>query len=302
MSSSRVLPGAVLAAALLLGGCVVPVPIPSRHGSDPYPPDVLAFLGSEATDRAAIVERLGEPHISRRGGTLLVYGAARERGMRLLLLAPPFIPATIPEEEYFYLFLELTADGVLLRHELVSARHISAAAEACSSWGVCVLNARWSSAGVPVLWARDDRIKAGERAVVTASAAEEAESRLLRAPVAGCMVYLFGMKRKLGWRDKWLGRTPGSAYFGVDDQPLVLGDPRWYQVWALASGARVLRAQRPGGAEIARRPIDCRDGEVLTIAGVILPTAGGFHSRAVFEPLTREATAEAFVGRRLLLR
>jgi len=152
----------VILIGVSLGGCMVP--IPSVPGEAPYGTDI-DFLIVGSTARSAVIERLGPAPISRQDGRLLIYGAARETGGRILGIT--IVPMTIPMEEFHFLFLEFDDDGVLRRSEL-SIAPVNLA-EACDTVGHCIWDVEWGLAGVVPFWAKSGDIRHGERAVVTAS-------------------------------------------------------------------------------------------------------------------------------------
>lgn len=304
---------AATVAALLavLPGCMLPLPVPSKAGSEPYPHSALEFLQPGVTTRAEVTARLGEPPVSRAGGTVLVYGAARDSGEWRMMMLP--YPATLGTNEFFLLFIELGPDGTLARHELVASKSEWTDAPRrdrppCSSTGICLLRSEWSRAGVPFVWEHSDEIRRGDRALLTATAASETRARTMAAPAQGCQVYFWVHYPDLTWADQLLSRTWGNVYFGMDDESPVLYNSRRnyedfevFSLWILPAGQHTLHAAGKDGAEVANSRIDCRDGETLAIEGVVIPTTFGAEARARFVAHDLEDARRSIATRRLLL-
>jgi hypothetical protein len=289
---------------------VLPLPLPSKAGPEPYPSAALEFLQPGVTTRAEVTAKLGEPSISRAGGTVLVYGAARDSGGWRLMLLP--YPVTVGTDEFFLLFIEIGPDGTLAHHELVeyTSQDIMLAEPSrpiCSSTGICVLRSEWSRAGVPYLWEHSDQIRRGDRALITATAASEARARTMVAPALGCQIYFWVRYPPLTWAHQLTGQTWGKVYFGIDDEPEGLfnappyEDLQVFALWNLPAGEHTLSAMRKDGTEVANHRIDCHDGETTAVEGVVIPTFAGTEARAKFVAQDLKDASRAIAERRLLL-
>jgi hypothetical protein len=294
----------------LLGGCIPMLPVPSKLGPEPYPAATLEFLTPGVTMRAEIVAKFGEPHISRGAGAVLVYGGARDAGKgRIVIFTPPFwIPVSLPEEEFFVLVIEMNADDTLGRYEIVrheqgggGIKHMNMP---CTTTGICVMDVDWSTAGVPIVWMRDDKIKHGERALLTAPTAAEEHARSMVAPTTGCSVYFtVRFRERTYYRDYLLGDLwgTGGIYFGLDEGAALLYDDKLFSLWQLPAGRHVFHARRKDGTEVASQAIDCRDGSIAAIEGVVIPALVGQRVSAVFATLDLDAARSAIATRRLML-
>lgn len=194
-------------------------------------------------------------------------------------------------------------DGTLAHHEVVASRDAGGASSIppCSSTGICVLRSEWSSAGVAVVWMRDDKIRRGDRALLTATTATEEWARAMVAPAQGCHVYFSTRYRDQTWADPLLIRWWGDVYFGMDDGPGVLYNHKIFSLWNLPAGQHTLHAMRKDGTEVENYPIDCRDGETTAIEGVVIPTVAGTEARAQLVAQALEDARESIANRRLLL-
>lgn len=299
---------ALVALLAVLYGCIPMIPVPSKQGPDPYPSEKLEFLTTGITTREEVTARLGAPPISRAGGSILVYGAARDAGGGRLVFLPLYIPISVGESEFFVLFVEFGPDGTVAHHELVPSGSEAAdrPGRLCSVTGICLLRSEWGTAGVPMVWQHPDKIRRGDRALLTAPTAIEAHALRMEAPVSGCQVYFWTRYPKLTWRDKLFSRSWGNVYFGMDDEPRVLHRDlyetfRVFSMWSLPAGQHTLRATQKDGSEVASYQIDCRDGGITAIEGVVVPTVLRVDPEAKLVPQDLEYARQSIEGRRLLL-
>jgi hypothetical protein len=209
--------------------------------------------------------------------------------------------------------MEFGPDDTLAHHELVASKSEgtdapSSRSRPCSSTGICVLRSEWSSSGVPYVWEHSDKIMRGDRALLTATTASEAQARTMSAPAQGCQVYFWVRYPDLTWADQLLSRTWGNVYFGMADEPRVLYNSRRlyenseiFSLWNLPAGRHTLHATSKDGTEVANDPIDCRAGETTAIEGVVIPTTFGVEARAQFVAQDLEDARRLIANRRLLL-
>ena len=288
----------LLAVALLLHGCMVP--IPSVPGKPPYQ-GTVPWLVAGSTTRAQVIERLGNPPIQRDRDRLAIYGASRETAARLLGIT--IVPMTIPLEEFHYLFLDFDEAGVLARSELV-VQPAGGEAQVCDSLGRCVSNVHWKAEGAIPVWAHTGDIRRGELAVVTASLEQESRMRRLQAPGHGCLVYLFGSQRAPRWYEQLAGMTPGSVHLALDAHPRHAA-PQWhalFSVWSVEPGPHTVRATREDGTAIAEFGFECpATARLIAICAETQPTVAGVQPRVEFSVVDRMQAAALMEGRRLVL-
>ncbi len=101
--------------SFLLTGCVAAVPPPTGRA------DLLAFIGDGRTTRQEAEDRLGTAYARYEGGRIMTWRLTEDAGGYVLThqRAQPGEPQWIPNHE---LVLVFDADGLLVRHTLVSLR------------------------------------------------------------------------------------------------------------------------------------------------------------------------------------
>jgi len=288
----------LVAAVLTLSGCFVP--IPSVPGEAPYG-GAVAGLIEGTTTRNEVVALLGEPPIQRAEGRLLIYGASRETGARILGIT--IVPMTIPLEEFHFLFLEFDDSNVLRSVELVIQPEGAAYYSACDSRGRCIEFIEWEITGVVPFWVSSGDVQDGDRAVISASLEQEAVARLMEPPEDGCLIYLFDLDREIQWYEAMAGKIQGSVYFALDDHPRYIDFRRsvLFAAWTVSPGQHVVRATRKDGELLAEFPIDCFPGTLLPVVAEVVPTFAGMRPQVDFALVTRGEAEEYMTSRRLVL-
>lgn len=285
----------ILLLSLPLPGCFVP--IPSVPEEAPYGENI-EFLVVDQTTRDEVVERLGAAPISRQGGHLLIYGAARETAGRILAIT--IVPMTIPLEEFHFLVLEFDDDGVLRRSEL--AVEGSTAADVCDSQGHCIRGVEWDVEGAVPVWAKSGDIRHGERALVTASLEDEEMARQMQPQAGACAIYFFSKMREPDWVDALMAKSTGYVYYAIGDHPRYTDiNSAFFSVWRVDTGSHLIRAMERNGDLIRAFPVDCADGDVVPVVAEALPTVFGADPRVRFSIVTVEQARKHMEGRRMLL-
>lgn len=285
---------------VFLAGCLPMVPVPTPRGDEPYPEITLSALQPGVTTREEVFQRMGVAPIVRQQGKLQVFGAARETGGRLLIIAWPFIPISLTAEEFHLLYLEFDSDGVLRNREIVVSEN--ATNPICDSHGHCLRNLEWTTEGVVPVWMNSGGVKGGERATVTASFLEEESLRRLQAPQAGCLLYFFGRSRQPRWYEELAAMMPGEVYFAIDDRPRFKDSgAELFAVWRLDEGPHRLVASTKKGEWRAESVLDCARPALLLVLGEVEPTVSGLNPKVRFTPLTNKQAEAEMASRRLLL-
>lgn len=291
---------------LVLAGCVPMIPVPSVPGPEPYQEEVLAFLDTPDITKTMVEERFGPAPISRRNGQLLIYAAARRGGVRILMILPPFIPATIPDEDFYYLFIEFDDAGRLLRHQLVVSATGTTVGYKCDSAGYCLAAESWRSTGAVPLWWNSANMQEDERTLVTDSDAQLEQARQLTSPAVGCALYL--VPRIVSYDGvKGMGRSPANIYYRLDEQdrpvPSALYGPdnHAFARWAVDEGPHVIHAADKTGKPVAEFAFTCQPHDLWLVAADNLPVFIGTKPKASFVRLSTDEARELIADRRLLL-
>jgi len=301
-SLARVLARLSVFMAIATAGCLPMIPIPGAHGDDPYPEVMLDSLQPGVTTRDEVLARLGAAPIARRDGELLIYGAGMETGGRLLVIAPPFIPVTIPSEQFRFLFLEFDATGLLRSRQMVISPDLNAGEGTCDSQGHCLHDVAWTTEGAFPVWSKSGGVKEGERAVVTASIQEEDDARRLQTPQAGCTLYFFSRSLEPKWYQGFAAMSTGTVYYALDDQPRFKDThDALFAMWHLAEGRHRISATTKKGDLRAEFPVDCAGPGLMLVLGEIAPTVSGLKPKVSFATITSEQAGEEMASRRLLL-
>lgn len=168
--------------------------ITSRVDPVPFQPSQLEFIEHGKTKRTDVLAVLGEPTIVRRSGRLLVYAAAANT-RRLVI-------ATLGDDsllDHYFLFIDLTGDGTVIGHEVVSSRWNQATGtrenEPCRGSGICVISDPWIETPRPP-WRTVGEVTLPQNAdiaVLTDTFEADAAAKTSVPGEDECLLYIWGI-------------------------------------------------------------------------------------------------------------
>lgn len=229
----------------------------------PFQPWDLAFLEPGRTTRHSVVERLGEPTLSRKAGRMMVYAVAANTHRFLLLGgASPYT--------HYYLFIDLAGDGTVESFEVINSEEHGLEGvqgpTACRSSGICIVQEPWVfMAGPPWDPLGVEELPSGWDFAVLMDAIEsdaEAKGHVPRSDE--CLVYFWGVPG--GYTVTFLFSIDGSEWRSLlYETVLPASASRRTFMWRLLPhGHHVLRSaifQSTRLDAIEEHPFECPPGE-----------------------------------------
>jgi outer membrane protein assembly factor BamE (lipoprotein component of BamABCDE complex) len=205
---------ALLLVSTVWSGCIPwPLPAPAEKDPTPFTQQDLAFIQPGTTTRAELLERMGEPVVQRRGGSLVVYGAVQKLGMQLVLVITVVPMAGDAAEKPHHLFVWFDNDDVVERQEVIRGD------TGCTSDGICIGRSVAKMHTTSWWYLSEERMTEDTLVLYEDAASEEAKRAI---PVDdSCLVYVY--QRDQFWnRPMYIAFDSKSSRTGVSEEGFVL--------------------------------------------------------------------------------